>query len=300
VITIRPVLTEEDIDTYVAVRTRVHPQTPMQREGVVEDRKRPDHLDLLADLDGVPVGAASASKFGGAPESEFAYVTIRVVAEERRQGVGTALHAHAAKHASSLGKSRFYAVVRHDDADSLGYYGARGFEEIGRMQDVLLDLAKVTVADRGLAGIEFVPATPDHERGAYAVALEADADIPSATPIVTGEFEKWHDRHFGPLTSRELSLVALTEGVVVAFGVVSRFTDDTYQHSMTGVARDFRGRGIALALKRAQVVAAKRLGLRYLRAQNDLGNEAMRRVNERLGYERQFEWVHLDGPLLPA
>ena len=66
-ITIRPVLTEEDIDTYVAVRTRVHPQTPMQREGVVEDRKRPDHLDLLADLDGVPVGAASASKFGGAP-----------------------------------------------------------------------------------------------------------------------------------------------------------------------------------------------------------------------------------------
>ena len=69
---------------------------------------------------------------------------------------------------------------------------------------------------------------------------------------------------------------------------------------MTGVARRARGRGIALALKQAQIAAAQRAGLRYLRTQNDLGNAPMRRVNERLGYERRFEWVHLGGPLLPA
>jgi GNAT superfamily N-acetyltransferase len=168
------------------------------------------------------------------------------------------------------------------------------------MQDVELDLAKLTVADIALEGIEIVRATPEHDRGAYAVALEADADIPSATPIVTGAFETWRDRHFGPLTSRDASRVALEDGVVVAFGIVSRFTDETYQHSMTGVSRRARGRGIAIALKRAQVVAAKRLGARYLRSQNDLGNVPMRSVNERLGYERKFEWVHLGGPLLPA
>jgi RimJ/RimL family protein N-acetyltransferase len=37
-----------------------------------------------------------------------------------------------------------------------------------------------------------------------------------------------------------------------------------------------------------------------LRTQNDLGNEAMRAVNEKLGYERQFEWVDLVGPLSEA
>jgi GNAT superfamily N-acetyltransferase len=65
-----------------------------------------------------------------------------------------------------------------------------------------------------------------------------------------------------------------------------------------GVARRARGRGIARALEQAQITAAKGSELRYLRIQNDLGNAAMRRVNEKLGYERKFDWVHLAGPLL--
>jgi RimJ/RimL family protein N-acetyltransferase len=297
VIEVRPVLSEADIDTYVEVRNRVHPETPMPREVVVDDRKQPDHLDLLAYCDGEPVGAASTSKFGGDREGEFAYLTIRVVAEHRRRGVGTALHTRASEHAKQLGKERFYVVVRADDLDSLGYYGACGFEEIGRMQDVTLDLSAVAVEPGIPEGIEIVPATPEHDRGAYEVALEAEADIPSAIQMVSGDFATWHERHFGPLVSRELSVVALEDGVVVGFAIVGRFTDDTYQHWMTGVARRVRGRGIALALKQAQIAAAQRAGLRYLRTQNDLGNAPMRRVNERLGYERRYEWVHLAGPL---
>jgi RimJ/RimL family protein N-acetyltransferase len=298
VITVRPVLTEDDIDAYVAVRTLVHPENPMPREVVVDDRKRADHLDLLAERDGAPVGVASTAKFGGAPDSEFAYLTIRVPAEHRRQGVGTALHRRASEHAVELGKSRFYAVVRDDDVDSLGYYALRGFTEIGRMQDVAIDLSQAEVDGAAPEGIEIVPLAPEHDRGAYAVALEADADIPSAETIVTGTFEQWHDRHLGPLLSRELSLVALEQGTVVGYALLGRFTDDTFQHWMTGVARSARGRGIAVALKRAQIAAAKAAGLRYLRTQNDLANAPMRRVNEKLGYERRFEWVHLAGPLL--
>jgi mycothiol synthase len=301
VIDVRPVESEADIDAYVAVRTRVHPETPMPREVVVEDRKRPDQLDLLAYRDGEAVGAASTAKFGGAPEGEFAYLTLRVVEEHRRHGVGTALHERAAEHARLLAKTRFYAVVRDDDRGSLGYYDACGFVEIGRMQDVVLDVsATATIEAEAPEGVEIVVASPDLERGAYAVALEADADIPSATPLSTGDFETWQRRHFGPLTSRELSLVALEDGVVVAFGIVSRFTADTCQHSMTGVARRARGRGIAKALKYAQIVAARQAGIRYLRTQNDLANAAMRCVNEHFGYERLFEWVHLSGPVRPG
>jgi L-amino acid N-acyltransferase YncA len=298
VIIVRPVLTEDDIDAYVAVRTLVHPENPMPREVVVDHRKQPDHLDLLAERDDSPVGVASTSKFGGAPDGEFAYLTIRVPAEHRRQGVGTALHRRASEHAAQLGKSRFYAVVRHDDKDSLGYYTLRGFTEIGRMQDVALDLTQATTDRAAPEGIEIVPLAPEHDRGAYAVALEVEADIPSGEPMVSGSFEQWQTRHLGPLLSRGLSLVALERGTVVGYALVGRFTDDTCQHWMTGVARSARGRGIGLALKQSQIAAAKVAGLRYLRAQNDLANAPMRRINEKLGYERRFEWVHLAGPLL--
>jgi GNAT superfamily N-acetyltransferase len=67
---------------------------------------------------------------------------------------------------------------------------------------------------------------------------------------------------------------------------------------MTGIARRARGRGIALALKQVQIAAAKEAGWASLRTLNDLGNAPMRRVNEKLGYVRESEWVHLAGPLL--
>jgi GNAT superfamily N-acetyltransferase len=297
VITVRE-LRDDEVDLYIAVRNRVHPENPMPRAVVVEDRKRPEHRDLVAERAGEAVGVASVSTFGGAPGGDLAYVTLRVPREHRRQGVGTALHRHASEHARSLGKSRFYCVARHDDADSLAYYAARGYDESGRMQDVFLELATAVVEPAVPAGVEIVPLSPEHDRGAYAVALEADADIPSGEQHASGTFEQWQERNLGGLAVRELSFVAIEHGRVIGFALIHQHKEDTAEHSMTGVARAARGRGVALALKQAQIAAAKSTTLTYLRTQNDLGNAPMRRVNEKLGYERKFEWVHLTGPLL--
>lgn len=297
-IRVRTVETDADIHTYLDVRNRVHPETPMPLDAVLDQRRQPDNLDLIAELDGVAVGVATTAEFGGAPGGDLAYVTLRVLPDERRKGVGTALHVRASDHARSLGKSRFYAVVRHDDADSLAYYGSRGFQEVSRMQDVSLDLTAVDARVDVPEGFDIVIASEEHDRGAYAVGLETDADIPSGEQLRSGTFEQWHDRHFGPLTLRELSFVALDHGRVVGYAILHRHSEDTAEHAMTGVARAARGRGLAYALKQAQIAAAKQAGWRFLRTQNDLANAPMRRVNEKLGYERVLEWVHLAGPLL--
>ncbi len=297
---VRPVVTAADIDTYLEVRNRVHPETPMPREWVVEQRTKPDNLDLIAERHGVPVGAATVSKFHGAPDSELAYTTLRVPREERRQGVGTTLFRRTSQHARELGKTSTLVVVRHDDRDSLAFYAARGFDERGRMQDVRLELAAADVTIAPPEGIEIVPLTESYDRGVYVVALEADADVPAAEPLVTGTFEQWHARQFGGLMLRHLSFVAIEDGRVVGYAILGRDSADTADHWMTGVARATRGRGIALALKQSQIAAAKADGWAFLRTQNDLGNAAMRAVNEKLGYERRFEWVHLAGPLAGA
>jgi GNAT superfamily N-acetyltransferase len=298
VITVRTVENDADIDTFVEIRRRIQPDNPLPREVVVADEERPDHLGLIAELDGEPVGAASAGTFMGAPDGEFAAVTIRVVAEARRKGVGTALDLRCSQHARELGKTRLFVFARYDDEDSLGYFAFRGFEEIGRMQDVRLDLSTAVVERSAPRGIEIVAMQEEHERGMYEAALEADADIPSATPIRSGTFEQWRERLLGGRVLRDLSFVALDEGRVVGYAILGRHSEGTAEHWMTGVARSARGRGIALALKQAQIAAAKEAGWASLRTLNDLGNAPMRRVNEKLGYERKSEWLHLGGPLL--
>jgi L-amino acid N-acyltransferase YncA len=298
VITIRQVENDADIDAFVEIRRRIQPENPLPREVVVEDQAKPDHLGLIAELDGVPVGTGSAGKFGGAPDGELAAVNIRVVEEARRCGVGTELDLRCSQHARELGKTRLFVFARYDDEDSLGYFQFRGFEELGRMQDVRLDLTTAVIELSPPAGIEIAVMGDEHERGMYEAALEADADIPSATPIRTGTFEQWHEHHLTGRVLRDLSFVALEEGRVVGYAILGRHNEVTAEHWMTGVARSARGRGVALALKQAQIAAAKEAGWKFLRTMNDLGNAPMRRVNEKLGYERRYEWVHLGGPLL--
>ena len=139
-------------------------------------------------------------------------MTIRVPREHRRQGVGTALHRRASEHARALGKSRFYCVVRHDDADSLAYYATRGFEEAGRMQDVFLELATAQVEPAAPPGIEIVPLTPDHERGTLRGGARGGRGHPDRRAACrAGTFEQWRDRNLGALAVRELSFVALDE-----------------------------------------------------------------------------------------
>jgi predicted GNAT superfamily acetyltransferase len=68
---------------------------------------------------------------------------------------------------------------------------------------------------------------------------------------------------------------------------------------MTGVVREWRHHGVALALKQAQIGASRRRGLRRLRTGNAIENP-MLKVNERLGYVRDVDWLHLRGPLLDS
>jgi len=66
---------------------------------------------------------------------------------------------------------------------------------------------------------------------------------------------------------------------------------------MTGVRRDWRGRGIAGALKRTQLAWAKANGYERLETANETRNVPIQRLNERLGYQPFAERVRLRGPL---
>jgi len=132
------------------------------------------------------------------------------------------------------------------------------------MQDVRLDLTTAVVERSTPAEIEIAIMCDELERGMYEAALEADADIPSSQPIRSGTFEQWRERHLGGRVLRELSFVALEAGKVVGYAILGRHDDETAEHWMTGVARSARGRGVALALKQAQIAAAKEAGWKSL------------------------------------
>jgi mycothiol synthase len=73
---------------------------------------------------------------------------------------------------------------------------------------------------------------------------------------------------------------------------------DRAEHSLTAVRRDWRGRGLGTALKRATIAWAAANGIRELSTWTQRGNVRMQRLNERLGYVVRSRCVSVRGPVL--
>ena len=182
----------------------------MPREVVLDDRRKPDHLDLIAERDGVPVGAASTAKFGGAPDGE-----LRVPDDARRcarsGGRASARRCTGARpstHGSSASRASTWSHATTTRARSATT--ARAASPSSAACKTSSSSSRTpTFEPSAPDGISIVAADAEYDRGAYEVALEADADIPSGEPIVSGPYEQWHDRHFGAMAIRDLSFVAL-------------------------------------------------------------------------------------------
>jgi mycothiol synthase len=298
VIELRRVESADDVDVFLALRTAIDPEHLMTREAYVEEIRRPERLDLVAWVDGEPAGCAFVEPHADNVEGPVAWVSVRVLREWRRRGIGTELFRAVSARAREDGRDALVFPSRHDDVDSLHYLGKRGFVEVLRLRESVLDVAGSTTAFPQPEGIEIVALADEHELGMYAAAREFSQDIPTSEDAVeVGDFERWRQDALRPSTARDCSFVALEDGVVVGYAVVLDNGDGVGLNGITGVVPAARRRGVALALKQATIDAARAQGMRQLRTANAMENP-MRIVNERLGYRRDVAWIHLKGPLL--
>ena len=152
----------------------------------------------------------------------------------------------------------------------------------------------------GVADIASIADDPSLLEHAYRIALDSEPDIPDVRPWVEpSSFEEWRAREIDDaLFVPEASLVVLVDGEPAAYGLVQLDREGVGEHLATGVARAYRGRGLASSLKRAQIQAARCAGLHELVAHNDEANAPIRRVNATLGYRIAREIVTYRGPLV--
>ena len=228
---------------------------------------------------------------------------IRVVGEERRRGVGSALLGELSRWARALGYGELMGPVKEVDRASLAWTERRGFVEVGRNSLLVLDLRAIeapTVTPP--EGVEIVTwaERPGVEEAMYEVARETYPDVPGEEDAEVAPFEEWLSMDMQGVGDRpEATFLALADGEVVAYAklALSLARPTVAMHDMTGVRRAWRGRGIAGALKAAEIAWAKEQGYERLETQNEERNEPIRRLNERYGYVVEPGSVTVRGPL---
>jgi RimJ/RimL family protein N-acetyltransferase len=96
----------------------------------------------------------------------------------------------------------------------------------------------------------------------------------------------------------DVSVVAYDGETIAGFTMTGKRQSQDGYTWMTGVGRDYRGRGLATAIKVEALSRAKAKGLRALFTTNDEPNKAMREINAKLGYQPLPAYVQLEKPLL--
>jgi GNAT superfamily N-acetyltransferase len=258
---------------------------------------------LLASEGKDDLGAAIGIGGWHSPEG-VARGEVAVLRESRGAGVGSALLDSLSTWARELGYTDLMGPVKETDDVSLAWAARRGFAEIGRNSLLALDLTRTARPSVDAPdGIEIASwaERPGVEAGMYAVAREAYPDVPGEEDAELASFDEWLAMDMQGAGDRpEATFVALSDGEVVAYAKLSlsRARPTVAMHDMTGVRRDWRERGIARALKAAEIAWALDNGYERLETQNEERNEPIRKLNERYGYVVEPGSVTVRGPIV--
>lgn len=309
-IEVRRATSDEDLAHVARIVGTVTPDFPISvAEMRWQEERYPGGGRFVAWLDGVPVGSGGAGRAYSYP-ADFPglWGNISVLPEHRRRGVGTAILAALTDLARSAGKTMLVGRTTEDRVEALEFLARRGFVEHERMKVVRLDLDGVeppAVEPPSGIAITSLEARPDLVDGVYAVAMEALPDIPGDGPMAPGTLEEFRtrdvDREVIPPSAFAVAVDEAT-GRVVGYANLMLVPGNpkVAWHGMTAVARVWRGRGVAIALKRATIAWAVSRGLEALETANDTDNAPMRAVNLRLGYRPLPDEVYVRGPVAPT
>jgi mycothiol synthase len=286
-ITVRPAETDADLEAWSRVKRAVLPNESAWTVEEFRERADPARLVLVAELNGEIVGCGLADRSDAIGRG---FVTARVHPDARRRGVGTALLKPLAEHVISLGFDRVSALVV--DQGSRAFAERFGFEAKDRQVEQVRVLNGAPALDPLPEGVEVVTIAerPELLRQTYPLAdREGYADL-AVQGEVKIELDDWlHDE----ATLPGGSFVALAGGEIVGYsGLMRHDNEATAEDGLTVVARDWRRCGLARALKQRELAWAAENGIREVITWTQERNEAMRKVNEKLGYEyREVCWT---------
>jgi N-acetylglutamate synthase-like GNAT family acetyltransferase len=256
-------------------------------------------VNLLACVDDEPVGVAMLGDDPGTRVASHAYVEVGVVPEHRGRGVGTALFHDLSLRVLTRGHEGLECEALAGDTRSVGWLTRRGFHELRRHPQLVLE-PEDAVGEAPLpagVGLHAVGSRPDLIAGMFEVAQAAYGDYPSPLGGQAATYTDWQVYELGAdATDVELSLVAEQDGAVCGYSTVIALPDgEEALHRMTCVLPS-AGDELAAALVREVVVRARAAGRRRVVAW--ALTSAMTGVFARLGFRAGEESVIFRGPLL--
>jgi GNAT superfamily N-acetyltransferase len=240
-------------------------------------------------------------------------VWVAVVADHRRNGVGRLLLEDTLAQAADQGLSELTSRVYALNNAGMAFCERFKFKPFVHAVNLSLDLTGwdessllpqlVKARESGIRFLTFadIGDTPENRHRLYALNKTLSATIPRDQPQEFVSYETYVERRLSNKTMPHDGIFIALDGDEWV-GMTQISLEESYAfNQMTGVLPDYRGRGIAQALKLLLIRFVQRHKHSLIHTFNDVGNQPMITVNENAGFRRgeQFYLVRRK-PVLDA
>lgn len=227
--------------------------------------------------------------------------------DHQNRGVGQFLYENCLRFLSELNASEVWAFAKDDMPVALSFLGKRGFAERFRAWESWLNPAVVDVSGlsgysekASAAGIKISTLArelrddPECYRKLYRLNQDLMADVPSPEPFTPVPYEQWLAFDMkDPGLIPEAYAIAKHGSEYVGMSTIRHLDKEPLglHQALTGVRREYRGKGIAIAMKLKVIDYARENGFEKITTENDTTNKAMYGINMKLGFKKQTGWI---------
>jgi GNAT superfamily N-acetyltransferase len=241
------------------------------------------------------------------------WVEILVDPVSQGRGIGGTIFERLNGELKELNAVTAWAGSRQDLPRLTEFYQRRGFGEKQIAWESRLDVSRVDperfrdysekVQRQGVTITSLAEAQKEGQeslRKLHELVQIISADMPSPAPFTPTSYEQWEAFELkNPNLLPEGYMIAKDDSKYVGLSTVWRIDKEprSLAQGNTGVRREYRGRGIAVALKLRVIDFARRNGYQKLKTWNASDNAAMLAVNTKLGFKREVGWITLEKSL---
>jgi mycothiol synthase len=233
-------------------------------------------------------------------------VELMVHAAYEGCGLGGHLYDHLLAEIAVHKPIGFRCFARDDMPRGVAFAEKRGFVPFQRDVESHLDLEEYDplqaeewrrkLAERNIV-IKSLPeleADPDRDPKLYGLRTEILRDVPAPQAATAEGFDVWQDRYYSnPALIRDAVAIALDGDRYVGYSNLYDADGEPVLYTgLTGTLRDYRGRGIAQALKHKNLAWAKAAGREKVMTWNELRNADILAINEKVGFRRKAAWIN--------
>jgi ribosomal protein S18 acetylase RimI-like enzyme len=227
--------------------------------------------------------------------------------KHQRQGVGSMIYNRLKDDMDERGAIAAWLGIRENMTRSIAFARKRGFSEKMRGWESTVDPYQVNTSgfEKYLikvsqAGVEFstleqeLRDDPECYMKLYELVQTAFRDVPIPDTPTDTPYDQWLAFEMkNPNLIPQAYMIAKDGNKYVGTSVVWRLKKEprSLYQGLTGVLREYRGKGIAVALKLRVLDFARKNGFDNIRTFNASTNEGMLSINMKLGFKRDLAWI---------